>query len=203
LRLLPALLASCTLFAADGPRIVFSKSFPGSTPAFAQIRLERSGAGEYKEDPKEEDPIKFQLTQPEADEIFGLADKLGHFDRPLEANLKVANTGIKTFRYETNGEAHEVKFNYSEDPNARSLVDWFERISEVERNMIELERAVRFDKLGVQNALLRIEIMRDQKRLVAAQQFLPMLDHVANNETFLHMSRMRAAALADSIRAPK
>ena len=52
----------------------------------------------------------------------------------------------------------EVKFNYSEDPEAKTLLDWFERIAETERALIELERPCRFDKLGVQDAILRIEI---------------------------------------------
>ena len=67
----------------------------------------------------------------------------------------------------------EVKFNYSEDPDARALTDWFERIAETERSLIELERAVRFDKLGAQQAILRIEIIRDQKRLVAPSSSCP------------------------------
>jgi hypothetical protein len=96
-----------------------------------------------------------------------------------------------------------VKFNYSEDLEAKALLDWFERISETERALIELERTVRFDKLGVQDAILRIEVERDQKRLVAEEQFLPMLDRIVKNESYLHMARTRAAALAESIRAPK
>ena len=51
---------------------------------------------------------------------------------------------------------------------------------------------MRFDKLGVQEAILRIEVVRDQKRLIAAQQFLPMLDRVVKNESYLHMARERA-----------
>ena len=50
---------------------------------------------------------------------------------------------------------------------------------------------------------MRIEVTRDQKRLVAEEQFLPLLDKVVNNEKFLHMARSRAAALAESIRAAK
>jgi hypothetical protein len=111
--------------------------------------------------------------------------------------------GIKTLRYEADGEskAGEVKFNYTENLDARALSEWFERIGDTERGLIALENAARFDKLGVQEAILRIEIIRDQKRLVAPEQFLPMLDRVAKNESFLHMARERAAALADSIRA--
>jgi hypothetical protein len=185
----------------DTVRLSYSKSFPGSTPPWMEITIERTGAGQYREDPKDDDPVKFQLTGGDLSRILGLADKLDHFSRPLESGLKVANMGMKTFRYEADGHSGEVKFNYSEDPDARALNDCFERIAETERGLIDLETTVRFDKLGVQQSILRIEILRDQKRLVAPEQFLPMLDRVVSNEIFLHMARDRAAALAEWIRA--
>lgn len=211
--LLLAIVAAMALFgasalaanpaAATQPRIVYSKVFPGSTPAFVQITVEKSGAAEYKEDPKDDDPLKFQLTPAEVGTMFSLADKLDHFSRPLESGLKVANMGIKTLRFEGDGAPHEAKFNYSEDLDAKALADWFDRVVESERAYIDLENAARFDKLGVQDAILRIEVIRDQKRLVAEKQFLPMLDRVANNESYMNMARSRAAALAESIRAEK
>jgi hypothetical protein len=187
--------------APDIPRLSYIKSFPGSTPAYIEITIDKMGAGIYKEDPKDEDPLKFQVTSAESGPIFALADRLDHFSRPIESGLKVANMGAKTFRYEADGHVGEVKFNYSEDMDARSLSDWFERIAETERSLIDLERSVRFDKLGVQESILRIEILRDQKRLIAADQFLPMLDRVVKNESFLHIARDRAAGLAEGIRA--
>jgi len=202
MRRLVVLLAVASLLpAVEGPRLTYTRSFPGSNPAWFEIVIDKSGAAQYKEDPKDEDPMKFQLTSVESEQMFALADKLDHFSRPLESGLKVANMGVKTFRYEADGKAGEVKFNYSQDADARALADWFERISETERGLIELERAVRFDKLGVQDAILRVEILRDQNRLIAPQQFLPMLDRVAKNESFLHMARDRAANLGDWIRA--
>jgi len=202
-RLAVWLCLAAAAFAQSGPRIVYSKSFPGSTPAWVEITIDKAGAGVYKEDPKDEDPLLFQLSEPEAGQIFSLADKLDRFSRPLESKLKVANMGMKTLRYEGDGKPGEVKFNYSEDADAHTLLDWFERIVETERERIEIERAIRFDKLGVQNAILQIEVSRSQKRLVAEQQFLPFLDRIAKNENFLHIARERAAGLADSIRSAK
>jgi hypothetical protein len=196
------LLLVAPLTAAAQPRITFLKSFPGSEPAYVEINVDKSGAAEYKDDPKDDNPLKFQLTPDETAAIFSLGDRLDHFTHPIESGLKVANMGVKTFRYDPgDGPSHEVKFNYSEDPEAKTLLDWFERISETERALIELERAVRFDKLGVQDAILRIEVTRDQRRLVAERQFLPMLDRVIKNESYIHMARDRASALAESIRA--
>ena len=189
------------LQSADPPRLIYSKSFPGSNPPWFEIAIEETGAGLYKEDPKDEDPLKFQLTGAESVQVFGLAGKLNHFSHPLESGLKVANMGMKSFRYEADGHSSEAKFNYSEDPDARLLNDWFERIGETEQSRIVLETAIRFDKLGVQQALNRVETLRDQKRIVAPDQFLPSLDRVVKNESFLHIARDRAAGLAEWIRA--
>lgn len=196
--------AATMLLATDAPpRVYFSKSFPGSKPAFVAITVEQSGAGEYREDPKDERPIKFQLTPAESGEIFALADKLDHFSRPLESHLKVANMGMKTFRFEKGTEIHEAKFNYSEDPDARLLLDWFEKISETEQHLADLERTAKYDKLGVNQVLLQLEVSWDKKRLVAPEQMLPMLDRIAKNEGYMHIARTRAAGIAESIRAAK
>lgn len=189
--------------AADGARIVYSKSFPGSSPAYVEIAIGSDGAGVYKEDPKDDDPLTFQLSAAETQEFYSLAKKLDYFGHKLESGLKVAKMGMKTFRYEGSDGPREVKFNYSEDPDAKALTDLFEQVAESERAYINLERVIRFDKLGTQDAILQIETLRDQKRLLPATQFLPLLDRVAKTESFVHIARERAAALADSIRGLK
>ncbi len=203
--ILLAILFLAVASAADSEdvRLVYRKSFPGSAPAYTEVIIEKSGAAVYKEDPLDEDPLKFDLSASDNDQFWALADKLNRFDRKLESGLKVANMGKKTFRYESPEGAKEVTFNYSEDADARALNDLFEQIAESERAYINLERAVRFDKLGAQEAILRIEALRDQKRLLPQTQFLPLLDRVVKNESFLHMARDRAADLADAIRKSK
>ena len=111
--------------------------------------------------------------------------------------------GMKTFRWEAPAGTHEVKFNYSEDPDAKTLHDIFEQISESEQAFAELDLAVHFDKLGAQDAILRVEALHDQKRLEPETQFLPLLERIAKNESFLHMARERAATLEEAIRKPK
>jgi hypothetical protein len=190
--------ASALAFAAD-PRIVYTKSFPGSVPAYAKITVLANGEATYQE-ANDEEPEKFMLEPAFAATIFELAGKLDHFDRPLESGLKVAKMGDKTFRWEDGAAGTEAKFNFSNDLDARALQDWFERITEAERIYADLERTVRFDRLGVDEVLVRMTKVWDQKRLVAGKQFLPLLDRVAKNDSFLHMARERAASLGDGIR---
>lgn len=199
------LMAALPLLANDAgqPKIIYSKSFPGSVPAFVWIGLEKNGRVEYKEAPDDERPVQFQMTSEDAATVFGLAEKLGHFQRQLESGLKVANMGMKTFRYEDGKEQNEVKFNYTQDLDAQALTDWFDRITETQQHLAALERTVRFDKLGVNTALLHLQASLDRNRVVAPDQFLKLLDRVAKNESYLHMARERAAGMAKTIRDGK
>ena len=196
-------LVAVPLFAAEAPSLFYSKSFPGSSPAYVEITVGRSGAVEYREAPNEDNPIKFRLKEAEATEVFDLAEKLGHFNHPLESGAKVAFMGTKTFRWQEGPDKSEVKFNYSQDPSAQALQDWFERMAESAQRGIELERAVKYDRLGAVNALLQLQISMDKRRIVGAEQYLPMLDRVIKNESFMHTARERASEIAEAIRSGK
>jgi len=189
--------------AADTPKVVFTKSFPGSVPAWFSISVEQSGDAEYREDPKDENPLKFHMTEADTAQIFELAAKLDYFKRKLESPAKVARMGDKTLHYEKGSESGDTTFNYTEDLDGRAITDWFEKISETERHLLELQRVVKYDKLGVNQAILQLEVTMDRKRLIAPEQFLPMLDRVIKNESFMHQARARAANLASLIRSPK
>jgi len=186
------------------PRIVYSKSFPGSRPAFVLITLERNGKAVYKEAADDPQPIPFEIKKEEADEIFALAEKLDKFKRELESGLKVANMGMKTFRWEDGASSsREVRFNFSMDLDARAILDWFEKMTETEQHYINVERAVKFEKLGTNRALLQMQAAMERNRLIGLGQFLPLLERVTRNESYLNMDRERAAALIDWIKNPK
>ena len=164
-----------------------------------KIALTPTGKISYQEAATEE-PIYCQIPAEQAKEWFTLADKLDRFKRPLEAPVKVANMGQKTLRYEESGSGQETNFNYTQDLDAQRLVDWFEKVTETEQHFFNLERTARFDKLGVNKYLLQLQATMDRGRLVAPEQFLPLLDKVAKNESYLHMARERAASMAQVIR---
>jgi len=189
------------LLAGDGARLFYSKSFPGSTPAYMQVSVERTGEVEYREAPDDDNPLKFNLTVAEATEVFGLADKMDHFKSPIESGLKVAFMGKKTFRWENGAEKHEVSFNFSEDLNAKLMWDWFERMTDSALIRINLDRAAKYDKLGVFKAVTMLGSAIDRKRIVGLEQYLPTLDRIIKNESYMHTARVRASEIAEAIRA--
>jgi hypothetical protein len=201
--LLYALVASVLASAADQPRVVYTKSFPGSNPAYMAISVGQDSSVTYNETTDKDNAETFKLEPQITSAIFGYAERLSHFSIPLESGLKVANMGAKTLRWENGAESSEAKFNYSQDEDAQKLVDIFESISTSDRFFIQLKRAIRYDKLGVNDALLQIHILYNQKKLLGTEQFLPLFDRVAKDETFLHIARERAAELAEYIRNPR
>jgi hypothetical protein len=196
-----AVFAAC-LHAQNAPKLFYSKSFPGSSPAYMEVQLTEKGEVEYREAPGEDNPITFKLTPAEAARFFDLAARLGHFDRKLESGLPVARMGEKTFRWSRGAQTREQKFNYSLDPEAQALLDWFERICESSQRFIDLERTAQFDKLGVNRSILLIEALWDRGRLMGPDQFLPLLDKIAKQTAYLNMARERAAKLAAIFRDP-
>jgi hypothetical protein len=197
-KLIPsALLFSLCAFAGE-PRLIFTKSFPGSTPEYVYIGVDKTGGLEYRESPTDDQPLKAKLTESEVNALFALAEKLDFFKTPLESGLKVANTGKKTFRYEPeSGPATESTFNYSTMIPAQQLLDRFEQLSSTEQAYIKLDRAVHFDKLGINDALAEIESLWLHKQLAAPAQFVPLLNRIATHDSFMHLVRERSARLKD------
>jgi hypothetical protein len=196
-----AVSAGC-LLAADS-HLFYSREFPGSTPAYLSVTVTKSGDAEYREAVDDDLPVKFKLDAESMQEIWGLAEKLGFFKHPVESPAKVAFMGTKTFRLENGTEKNEVKYNYTELKEAQALQDWFERMAESAQHRIELERTAKYDRLGVVNALTLLESALERDRIVAPEQFLPLLDRIIANENFMHAARARASEIAEGIRAMK
>jgi len=180
-------------------KIFFSREFPGSVPEYFEVLVDSNGRVKYREF-KDEDPVEFQISAQMRDKIFGLAAELNYFQAPIESKRKVAFTGEKTFRYvSADGEAFETSFNYTRSEAANALVEWFQKVSETERHLLELARTARFDRLGVNDALLQFQISYDNGRIIAPEQFLPILKQIAHEKRYLQIARSRAGSLAERI----
>jgi hypothetical protein len=188
-----------------GPaKLTFTKSFPGSVPEYCSVEVDKAGALTYKESVSDEQPIKADLPESDVIPLFDLAQRLEFFKSPIESGLKVANTGKKTFRYESeDGKSAEVVFNYSTLEAAQQLLDRFEDIAATERAWIDLDRTVHFDHLGINDSLAQVESLWINKHLAAPAQFLPLLNRITSHASIMHLARERAARLKDEFTAQK
>jgi hypothetical protein len=197
------LLATLFALTASAQRIVYTKVFPGSAPPYVKITIAQDGALTYQEEANDPEPVKVQLDAASTAAIFDLAVKLNHFKNKLESGLKVARTGDKTYRWDEGGSSFEVRYNHTNDTNARALQDWFEHITESQRLLADLERTYKYDRLGVNEIVVRLDVAWQQKHLVAPDQFTGILDRIAKNESLLNMARDRAAGLSEAFKALK
>jgi hypothetical protein len=188
------LLVVSPLLAQEGT-IFYSKSFPKSKPEYLEIVVEPTGDAIYKESAEDEQPVKFKLLPEEVKAIWAIAEKVNWFERKLESDLPVARMGEKTYRYTNGATKHEVKFNYSQDLDAQALQDWFERMTETVNLYFDLERTAKFERLGVDRALLHLEASWDKKRLLSYELYYPLLNRIIKNDSYLNMARDRAARM--------
>jgi hypothetical protein len=191
---------------AEGATITFRKIFKSSYPEFVEIKVNENGSATYdiRQLDEPSSPVAFQVGAPLVQKIFGLAAKLHNFQGvDLEVHRRIANLGEKTLRYERAGETHEVKFNYTLDDSATQLLNLFEGLSRQENDLSTLVRVMRYDRLGVNDAVGQLETDFNNKLLPEPERLLPALDQVAADDTYLDIARQRAQVLASKIRAAR
>lgn len=190
--------------AAAAPTITFRKVFKSSYPEFVEIRVNASGSGTYDIRALDDSPSPqpLDLGAALAQKIFALAAQLHDFQGvDLEIHHRIANLGEKTFLYENGGEKHETSFNYTLNDPATQLLNIFEDLARQEMDLSDLQRTMRYDRLGVNDVLMRIDDDYSHKLLPTPDTFLHFLDQLSSDDQFIGMARQRAASLATKIRA--
>src|ERR1700724_2920698 len=191
---------------AAGAKLTFRRIFKSSTPEFIEISVrEDSDDASYDIRQLDDDPgaSKFQVSAALRAKMFALAQQLNRFQgQDLDVHRKIANLGEKSFRWEQGSEAHEVKFNYTLNSSASQLLQIFEGLARQQELLMLLERRMKYDRLGINDALLQFETDLNHKLLPEPQRALPALDQIASDSRFVEIGRQRARALAERIRHP-
>jgi hypothetical protein len=204
--LLALVISSAASHAADGPVVTYRKVFKSSYPEFVEIKLDETGAGtcDIRQLDEEANPQPFEVGAPLAQRIFALAAKLHNFQGvQLDVHRRIASLGEKTFRYQKGAEVHEVTFNYTLDDSAAQLMSIFEGLGRQETDLSDLERTMRYDRLGVNDVLQQIEADYNNKLFPEPERLLTALDQLAADTKFIDIARQRARTLAGRIRSSR
>jgi hypothetical protein len=199
-------ISSAASKAADTPSVTYRKVFKSSYPEFVEIKLDQSGAGtcDIRQLDEEANPQPFEIGAPLAQRIFALAAKLHNFQGvQLDVHRRIASLGEKTFRYQKGAEVHEVTFNYTLDDSATQLTGIFEGLARQETDLSDLQRTMRYDRLGVNDVLQQIEADYNNKVFPEPERLLTALDQLAADEKFIDIARQRARTLAGRIRSSR
>ena len=201
--LVTAALSATPASGGDPATITFTKVFKQSYPEYVEIKISETGAATYDIRQLDEQPAPqpFQVSHVLVDKVFQLAAQLHHFEGlDLDVHRRIASLGQKTFRYEKGGEVHETVFNYTLDATATQLLDIFEGLGRQQVDLDNLQRSMRYDRLGVNDALMRIEADYNGKLFPEPERLLPTLDQLAADDKYLDIARQRARSLAGRIR---
>ncbi len=189
-----------------GATVTYRRVFKGSTPEFIEIKISDQGKATYdiRQLDEDVDPEPFEVGPAVQKQIFGLAAELKYFAiGNLDIQKKIANLGQKTFRYENGAEAHETSFNYTLNPTATQLMQIFEGLARQQQDLVLLQRQAKFDRLGVNDALMQFETDMDHRLLPEPERLLTILDQIAADSHYLEIARSRARALAERIRTSR
>jgi hypothetical protein len=193
---------------AAGPaaKVTFRRVFHGSTPEFIELTIrDDSNAATYEIRQLDEDAgaLPFDVSDSLRVKIFALAGQLNYFQgQDLDVHRKIANLGEKTFRWEQGGVSHETKFNYTLNSPANQLLQVFEGLARQQEHYALLSRRMRYDRLGINDALLQFESDLNRGLLPEPQRLIPLLDQISADPKFVDIARQRARSLADRLRRP-
>jgi hypothetical protein len=202
-----ACLTACTAVSAPAPsgaKLTFRRLFKGSTPELIEISVREDSdiaAYEIRQLDEEAGSSPFQVSAGLRAKMFDLAAQLKRFQgQDLDVHRKIANLGEKSFRWESGAEVHETKFNYTLNPAAAQLLQIFEGLARQQEHVDLIQRRMRYDRLGINDALLQFESDLNRSLLPEPQRVLPMLDQIAGDSRFVDIARQRARSLAERIR---
>ena len=197
--------AGSALSAPPGSGVfTYRRIFKSSSPEFIEIKInESSDQSTYEIRQLDDDPgaSPFEVSGALRSKIFELVGELNYFrGLDLDVHRKIANLGEKTFRWERDGEANEVRFNYTVNTAATQLLQICEGLARQQELIELLQRRMKYDRLGVNDALLQLDTDISKGVLPEPQRLLPILDQIASDYRFVEIARQRARALAERIR---
>lgn len=198
--------AALPSIAAGDAVITYRKVFKGSTPESVELIIRESGKCTYDIRQLAEDPkaTEFEVGQPIREKIFSLAKELNYFrNLDLDTHRKIANLGAKTFRYEKDGAASEVTYNYTVNTPASQLQQIFEGLSYQQDYMQTLARTLKYDRLGLYDVLGFLEVDLENGVIPEPEHLLPVLEQISNDTHVIEIARSRARAITTRIRNAK
>lgn len=192
--------------AAAHAKLSYRRIFKSSSPEFIEIIVHDdsdSATFEIRQLDEDAGASPFEVSASLREKMFELAAQLKNFQgQDLDVHRRIANLGEKTFRWEKGAELHETKFNYTLNSAATQLMQIFEGLALQQELVTLLERRMKYDRLGINDALLQFETGLNHKLLPEPQRALPTLDQIASDSRFVEIGRQRARALAERIRHP-
>src|SRR5271167_4008436 len=186
------------------PTISFTFDFPGSLPDHYVISVSDDGRASYDSDGKLSpesapgDPFHsdFNVSQATRTRVFDLAMRAHYFEGEIDSkNKKIAFTGTKTLTYKDAQKSTRASYNYSPVPTIQELTGLFQALSNTLEFGCRLDYYLRYQKLGLDEELKKMEEMSNSGELTDVSSVAPVLQKIADNPAVIKVARARAQRL--------
>lgn len=195
--------ASKTSANGNEPTLIFRQIFKSSYPEYVRITVRQNGQGTWDIRQLDETPSPrpLHIGAPLTQKLFALASDLHDFQGvKLDVHRRIANLGQKTFYFRDGAQENQVTFNYTVNKAAQQLLAIFYGLQRQELDLSDMKRVMRYDQLGINDVILRVQRDVNEKLLPEPAVLLPTLDKIAASSDLMDMSRRRARAIAEQIR---
>jgi hypothetical protein len=203
------------------PIVTFDLVWTSAQPAHYAIAVASTGTAAYRsEDTFEKGKplgdsylVKFVVTEPTRDRIFELAKQANYFKGDFDyTKNRIANTGSKTLTYRegnlvdsfdmpVKGHENQATYNWSQNPAIQQLTQIFQGIGTTVELGRKLDFERRFDKLGLDAELKRVQEMQKSGFLEQVHVIAPVLKNIANDYSIMHIARERAKQILSAAHA--
>ncbi len=189
---------------ASVPTVAFDFVLPGSSPAHYALAVASTGRAAYRSDRMADDSqradepysLRFVASEATLSRVFELAKALNYFRGNFEYGTgKIANLGAKTLTFRDGERSYQTKYNYSTNVQIQELTRLFQNISNTLEFGRRLEYLYRYDKLGLDAELKRMEEAAKSETLAELQVVQPILEKIAGNPAIINIARRRASHL--------
>ncbi len=204
------------------PIVSFELVRPEVQPPHYAIAVESTGRAAYRSEPatnaaddkttSAEEPymVEFTMSDPTRSRIFELAKQANMFKGNFDyTKTRIANTGAKTLAYSegrlqtplqipVKGVHTQTTYNWSENPAIQELTKIFEGIQTTLEFGRRLEFDRRFDKLGLDAELKKLQELQKGGQVEEVQAIAPVLTKISDDVSVMHIARKRAREILNT-----
>ena len=181
------------------PTVTFTLDWPGADPEHYVIAIEYNGNGSYESSGRKSAPqsnvytTKFSVTEGTRQRIFETARTLKYFNSDFDyKKKKVAFTGNKVLAYADASRHYQSSYNWSDDATVRQLTDLMQALGATLEFGRSLEYLHRYDRLGLNEELKRVDELAAEKQLAELQVLAPQLEQIAADANVMEIARQKA-----------
>jgi len=184
-------------YCREMPRGLYEKQCLAVTPAgTGESQLKRRGSDQVQS--------TFTLSPSGRAKFLAVIAATNNLEdrKNYETKKKVADLGRKHVTLEMSSGTREADFNYSDLKEVNALSAFFDGLLNQQTLTLDLETAIRYERLSVPERLDQLESELKVSRIGDPEGLIPLLDKIAQDQRVLDYARQHAEQIKNRLLLP-